>query len=75
MARTRTYRAELVNPGEPGFIKPYDFALEFGAHGKDEAIDTVASVLDGRGMVVPPASTRFQLYRLLDKATGEVILQ
>lgn len=80
MARTKTYRAELTNPGsgeprEPGFINSYDFVLEFGAYDKDDAIDTVSAILDGHGMIMPPQGTRFQLYRLIDKASGKVVLE
>lgn len=73
--RTRTYRAELTNRGSEGLVAPYDFMLEFGAYGPEDAVDTVAAILDGRGMVMPPPGTKFELYRLLDKATGAVILQ
>lgn len=75
--RLRVYRAELMNYGsdEPVKIESYDFALEFTAPDKEYAIDTVASILDGRGMIVPPVGTKFSLHRLMDKATGKIILE
>lgn len=73
-AKKKTYRAELVNRGSED-IKPYDFTLEFTAPDRDYAVDTVAAILDGRGMIMPLPGTKFELYRLLDKATGQVVLE
>jgi hypothetical protein len=77
MPREKRYRAELANRGSesPLNIKPYVFALEFAAPSKEYAIDTVASILDGRGMIIPPVGTRFELWRLIDKTTGKVVLE
>lgn len=76
MAMIKVYRVEMTNRGlDDPLIHPYDFALEFGAATKEDAIDTVSAILDGRGMIIPPQGTRFELVRLLDKAAGNVVLE
>jgi len=69
------YKAEFANRGSDGplDIKPYVFAIEFEAQDDEEATDTVNAILNGVGMVLPPPTTRFELWRLLDRS-GKVIL-
>jgi len=69
------YKAELANRGSTGGlqIQPYVVAVEFQAADDGEAIDTVTAILNGSGIVLPPPTTRFELWRLLDPR-GNVIL-
>lgn len=67
------YKSVWYNRGGSDLqIRPYTFNLEFYALDDIDALDTVAAIGDGRGLVQPPPGTWFELARLQD-GRGRVV--